>query len=58
VTDSAAKHELLFNSFGMNYNNEKKIFKKGSILIQGYELKQKHNELSQISNLQEESKNE
>ena len=39
MTDSAKKNELLFNSFGINYNNVENIFKKGSILIRGYEIK-------------------
>ncbi|KAJ2742602.1 tRNA-histidine guanylyltransferase 1-like [Coemansia sp. BCRC 34301] len=32
-TLSRDKHELLFNEFKVNYNNEPEIFKKGSVLI-------------------------
>ncbi|KAJ2591104.1 tRNA-histidine guanylyltransferase 1-like [Coemansia sp. RSA 1804] len=32
-TLSKDKHELLFSEFGINYNNEAEIFKKGSVLI-------------------------
>lgn len=32
-TVSEEKHNMLFNKFGINYNNEKAIYKKGSLLI-------------------------
>ncbi|KAJ2632326.1 tRNA-His guanylyltransferase, partial [Coemansia sp. RSA 1694] len=32
-TLSGDKHELLFSEFGVNYNNEQEIFKKGSVLV-------------------------
>ena len=32
VTDSAGKNELLFSTFGINYNNIDSIFRKGSTL--------------------------
>ncbi|KAJ2372739.1 tRNA-histidine guanylyltransferase 1-like, partial [Coemansia sp. RSA 2611] len=32
-TLSRDKHELLFSEFGVNYNNELEIFKKGSVLV-------------------------
>ncbi len=37
-TVSAEKNELLFKDFGMNYNNEPDIYKKGSILYRDYAL--------------------
>ncbi|KAJ1959213.1 tRNA-histidine guanylyltransferase 1-like [Dipsacomyces acuminosporus] len=37
-TLSSDKNELLFSEFGINYNNEKDIFKKGSVLIRDKEL--------------------
>ena len=32
-TFSKDKHELLFSTYGINYNNEPEIYKKGTILI-------------------------
>jgi len=32
-TDSAQKHELLFAKLGTNYNNEKEIFRKGTVIV-------------------------
>ncbi|CAG9855695.1 unnamed protein product [Phyllotreta striolata] len=32
-TDSAHKNEILFSEFGINYNNELDLFKKGTILL-------------------------
>ncbi|KAI8322558.1 putative tRNA guanylyltransferase-like protein [Martensiomyces pterosporus] len=37
-TLSSDKNEILFSEFGVNYNNEEDIFKKGSVLIRGKEL--------------------
>ncbi|KAJ2294539.1 tRNA-histidine guanylyltransferase 1-like [Coemansia sp. RSA 2706] len=37
-TLSADKNELLFADFGINYNDEPEIFRKGSVLIRGKEL--------------------
>ncbi|ELR07421.1 tRNA-His guanylyltransferase [Pseudogymnoascus destructans] len=37
-TLAADKNEILFSRFGMNYNNEPDIYKKGSIVFRGYEL--------------------
>lgn len=34
-TSSADKNEILFKEFGINYNNEPEIFKKGSIIYRG-----------------------
>lgn len=36
VTNSGQKNELLFKEFGINYNNEPEIAKKGSIIIKKY----------------------
>ncbi|KAJ5292043.1 hypothetical protein N7478_001294 [Penicillium angulare] len=37
-TVSSDKNEILFKRFGMNYNNEEEIYKKGSVLYRQYEL--------------------
>ncbi|OBT49679.1 hypothetical protein VE04_09205 [Pseudogymnoascus sp. 24MN13] len=37
-TLAADKNEILFSRFGMNYNNEPDIYKKGSIVFRDYEL--------------------
>ncbi|KAJ4395268.1 tRNA-His guanylyltransferase [Neurospora sp. IMI 360204] len=37
-TFSADKNEILFKKFGINYNNEQEIFKKGSVIFREYEL--------------------
>ncbi|VBB71593.1 Putative tRNA(His) guanylyltransferase [Podospora comata] len=37
-TYAADKNEILFSKFGINYNNEPEIYKKGSVVFRGYEL--------------------
>ncbi|KAI9848279.1 MAG: tRNA-His guanylyltransferase [Sclerophora amabilis] len=37
-TLSSDKNEILFSRFGINYNNEPEIFKKGSVILRDYEL--------------------
>ncbi|TPX19058.1 uncharacterized protein E0L32_011219 [Thyridium curvatum] len=37
-TFSSDKNEILFSKFGINYNNEPEIYKKGSVLFREYEL--------------------
>lgn len=37
-TFSADKNEILFSKFGINYNNEPEMFKKGSVIFRDYEL--------------------
>ncbi|ESA43814.1 tRNA guanylyltransferase [Neurospora crassa] len=37
-TFSADKNEILFKKFGINYNNEPEMFKKGSVVFRNYEL--------------------
>ncbi|CAL5866814.1 uncharacterized protein PFLUO_LOCUS1024 [Penicillium psychrofluorescens] len=37
-TVSADKNEILFKRFGINYNNELEIYKKGSVVYRQYEL--------------------
>ncbi|KAJ5091365.1 tRNAHis guanylyltransferase Thg1 [Penicillium alfredii] len=37
-TVSSDKNEILFKRFGINYNNELEIYKKGSVLYRQYEL--------------------
>ncbi|KAJ5458413.1 hypothetical protein N7475_009801 [Penicillium sp. IBT 31633x] len=39
-TVSADKNEILFKRFGINYNNELEIYKKGSVLYRQYELEE------------------
>ncbi|RAL68152.1 hypothetical protein DID88_008862 [Monilinia fructigena] len=35
---AADKNEILFSRFGINYNNEPEIYKKGSVMFRDYEL--------------------
>ncbi|KAF2093472.1 tRNA guanylyltransferase [Rhizodiscina lignyota] len=37
-TLSSDKNEILFSRFGINYNNEPEIFKKGSVVFREYEI--------------------
>ncbi|KEY66525.1 hypothetical protein S7711_04851 [Stachybotrys chartarum IBT 7711] len=37
-TLAADKNEILFSRFGINYNNEPEIFRKGSVVFRDYEL--------------------
>ncbi|RYP54790.1 hypothetical protein DL768_000518 [Monosporascus sp. mg162] len=37
-TLAADKNEILFSRFGINYNNEAEIFRKGSVVFRDYEL--------------------
>ncbi|KAL4880149.1 Thg1 C terminal domain-containing protein [Aspergillus karnatakaensis] len=39
-TVSADKNEILFKRFGINYNNEEEIYKKGSIVSRQYQLEE------------------
>ncbi|KAJ5204750.1 tRNA(His) guanylyltransferase [Penicillium cinerascens] len=39
-TVSADKNEILFKRFGINYNNEEEIYKKGSVLYRQYKLQE------------------
>ncbi|KAJ5676799.1 tRNA(His) guanylyltransferase [Penicillium maclennaniae] len=39
-TVSADKNEILFKRFGINYNNEEEIYRKGSVLYRQYELQE------------------
>jgi tRNA(His) guanylyltransferase len=36
---SADKNEILFKRFGINYNNEEEIYKKGSVLYRQVRMK-------------------
>ena len=52
TTKSDQKQEILFNKFGINYNNIDEIFKKGSVLIKSHEIKDKHlNKIEEIKNI-------
>jgi tRNA(His) guanylyltransferase len=37
-TVSSDKNEILFSRFGINYNNEDEIYKKGSVVYRQYQL--------------------
>ncbi|KAG5300607.1 tRNA guanylyltransferase [Histoplasma ohiense] len=37
-TVSGDKNEILFSRFGINYNNEPEMFKKGSVIFRNYEI--------------------
>src|SRR2546421_12801798 len=37
-TVSSDKNEILFSRYGINYNNEPQLFKKGSVVFREYEL--------------------
>ncbi|KAK8181271.1 Thg1 C terminal domain-containing protein [Phyllosticta citribraziliensis] len=39
-TVSADKNEILFKEFGINYNNEHDLYKKGTVLYRDYELEE------------------
>ncbi|KAL3494802.1 Thg1 C terminal domain-containing protein [Aspergillus germanicus] len=39
-TVSSDKNEILFKRFGINYNNEKEIYKKGSVVSRQYQLEE------------------
>ncbi|PWY84112.1 tRNAHis guanylyltransferase [Aspergillus eucalypticola CBS 122712] len=49
-TLSSDKNEILFKRFGINYNNEEEIYKKGSVLYRQYQLEE-----SSDSSVQEET---
>ncbi|KAL2820709.1 Thg1 C terminal domain-containing protein [Aspergillus granulosus] len=39
-TVASDKNEILFKRFGINYNNEKEIYKKGSVVFRQYQLEE------------------
>ncbi|RJE18689.1 tRNAHis guanylyltransferase [Aspergillus sclerotialis] len=39
-TVSSDKNEILFSRFGINYNNEEEMFKKGSVVYRQYQLEE------------------
>ncbi|RDW90068.1 tRNA guanylyltransferase [Aspergillus mulundensis] len=39
-TVSSDKNEILFKRFGINYNNEEEIYKKGSVVYRQYQLEE------------------
>ncbi|PYH69716.1 tRNA guanylyltransferase [Aspergillus vadensis CBS 113365] len=49
-TLSSDKNEILFKRFGINYNNEEEIYKKGSVIYRQYQLEDKSD-----SSVQEET---
>ncbi|OJZ89808.1 hypothetical protein ASPFODRAFT_58472 [Aspergillus luchuensis CBS 106.47] len=55
-TLSSDKNEILFKRFGINYNNEEEIYKKGSVLYRQYQLEEKSDSSvqSETSPLQED----
>ncbi|KAF1988548.1 tRNAHis guanylyltransferase [Aulographum hederae CBS 113979] len=38
TTTASAKNEMLFQGFGINYNNEPEMYRKGSVVYRAYEL--------------------
>jgi tRNA(His) guanylyltransferase len=54
-TVSGEKNELLFSRFGINYNNEPEIYKKGSVIFRDYELAEpgSHNAAAQAGSIGE-----
>lgn len=41
-TLSGDKNEILFSQFGINYNNEPEVFRKGTVLVQNKRSKRTH----------------
>ncbi|KAL2165339.1 hypothetical protein VTH06DRAFT_636 [Thermothelomyces fergusii] len=54
-TYAADKNEILFSRFGINYNNEPEMYKKGSVVFRDYELVEPgtHNTSVEVDNLAE-----
>ncbi|KAL2154986.1 hypothetical protein VTH82DRAFT_3662 [Thermothelomyces myriococcoides] len=54
-TYAADKNEILFSRFGINYNNEPEMYKKGSVVFRDYELVEpgSHNTTAEVDNLAE-----
>ncbi|KAK4032631.1 Thg1 C terminal domain-containing protein [Parachaetomium inaequale] len=54
-TYAADKNEILFSKFGINYNNELEMYKKGSVVFRDYELVEPgtHNTTIEADNLAE-----
>ncbi|KAL4806507.1 Thg1 C terminal domain-containing protein [Aspergillus unguis] len=46
-TVSSDKNEILFKRFGINYNNEEEIYKKGSVVFRQYQLEEAKKNTSQ-----------
>ncbi|KAM5501325.1 tRNA-His guanylyltransferase [Microsporum canis] len=55
-TVSSDKNEILFSRYGINYNNELEIFKKGSVLFRDYELEQVKRTPASIANTNDDRK--
>ncbi|KAM5440849.1 tRNA-His guanylyltransferase [Microsporum ferrugineum] len=55
-TVSSDKNEILFSRYGINYNNELEIFKKGSVLFRDYELEQAKSTPASIANTNDDRK--
>ncbi|OJJ45624.1 hypothetical protein ASPZODRAFT_133480 [Penicilliopsis zonata CBS 506.65] len=55
-TVSSDKNEILFRRFGINYNNELEIYKKGSVVYRQYELETKEGKEAASSDLEPVSK--
>ncbi|KAJ4397308.1 tRNA-His guanylyltransferase [Gnomoniopsis smithogilvyi] len=54
-TLSADKNEILFSRFGINYNNEPAIYKKGSVIFRDFELVEPdtHNTFQEVDDVAE-----
>ncbi len=55
-TLSSDKNEILFTEFGINYNNEPDIFKKGTVIIRDYSESNKNENLNDDSELSNRQK--
>ncbi|KAK2784923.1 hypothetical protein FQN53_008109 [Emmonsiellopsis sp. PD_33] len=57
-TVSGDKNEILFSRFGINYNNEPEMYKKGSVIFRDYEIQQPQTPLPESSETSKEEDNE
>lgn len=55
-TLSSDKHEILFKDFGINYNNEPEVYKKGTIIVREYQGWNPNSEETNLTQLSERQK--
>lgn len=53
-TVSSDKNEILFKEYGINYNNELEIFKKGTVIVRDYDYSQDKENLSKRQSQRQE----
>ncbi|ODV59852.1 tRNA guanylyltransferase [Ascoidea rubescens DSM 1968] len=56
-TLSSDKNEILFSQFGINYNNEKEIYKKGTIITRDYNYNKSNKEIENENENENKNKN-